>query len=155
VIRLSLLRAPTWPDPVADRGLHHFRYRLLPHAGDLRDGGVIDAGYDLNVALRCVPTSAHAGVAAPIGSLLSVDADHVVIEAVKAGDDDDALVVRMYEAWGRRGAVTIRAPWDIRRATVTDLLERDTAPVPTVGPRVTVDVVPFQIVTLKLEPVGS
>jgi alpha-mannosidase len=95
-------------------------------------------------------------VVAPIGSLLSVDADHVVIEAVKAGADAaDALVVRMYEAWGRRGAVTIRAPWDIRRATVTDLLERDTAPVPTVGPRVTVDVAPFQIVTLKLEPVGS
>jgi len=156
VIRLSLLRAPTWPDPVADRGLHHFRYRLLPHSGDLRDGGVIDAGYDLNVPLRCVATSPHAGVVPPFGSLLSVDADHVVIEAVKAGDDNPAaLVVRIYEAWGRRGAVTVRAPWDIRRATVTDLLERDTAPIPTAGPRVTLDVAPFQIVTLKLEPAGS
>ena len=65
VIRLSLLRAPTWPDPVADRGHHHFTYRLLPHAGDLRDAGVIDAGYDLNVPLRTVATPPHAGIGRP------------------------------------------------------------------------------------------
>ena len=156
VIRLSLLRAPTWPDPVADRGHHHFRYRLLPHAGDLREAGVIDAGYDLNVPLRSVATSPRAGVMPPLGSLLSVDVEHVVIEAVKVGDDDaDALVVRMYEAWGRRGPVTLRGPWALRRATVTDLLEREIAPIPTDGPAVTVDVTPFQIVTLKLEPARS
>ena len=33
VIRLSLAQAPTWPDPVADRGHHRFTYRLLPHCG--------------------------------------------------------------------------------------------------------------------------
>jgi hypothetical protein len=55
VIRLSLLRAPTWPDPVADRGHHRFTYRLLPHAGDLRAAGVVDAGYDLNVPCKPSP----------------------------------------------------------------------------------------------------
>ena len=56
--------------------------------------------------------------------MLSVDADHVVIEVVKRCDDQpEALVVRMYEAWGRRGPVTLQAPWAIGRATVTDLLE--------------------------------
>ena len=34
VLRLSLLRSPTWPDPDADRGHHHFSYELYPHAGD-------------------------------------------------------------------------------------------------------------------------
>ena len=32
VLRLSLLRSPTWPDPEADRGHHHFSYALYPHA---------------------------------------------------------------------------------------------------------------------------
>ncbi len=63
VIRLSLLRATTWPDPVADRGHHRFTYRLLPHRGDLRDAGVVDAGYDLNVPIRAVPTLPHPGSA--------------------------------------------------------------------------------------------
>src|SRR5690349_2572835 len=41
VMRLSLLRAPGWPDPEADRGVHRFAYALLPHVGDLRDAGVV------------------------------------------------------------------------------------------------------------------
>jgi alpha-mannosidase len=153
VIRLSLLRAPTWPDPVADRGHHRFTYRLFPHGGDLREAGVIDAGYDLNAPLRAVPTAPHPGTLATGGSMLSVDAAHVVVETVKRSDKDPgSLVVRLYEAWGRRGPVTVRAPWRVRRATVTDLLERELADVPSVGAEITMDMTPFQITTLKLEP---
>lgn len=84
--------------------------------------------------------------------MLSVDAPNVVVEVVKRSDDDtDALVVRMYEAWGRRGPVTLRVPWSIRRATLTDLLERETDGVATGGAQVTVDLGPFQIATVKLE----
>jgi alpha-mannosidase len=156
VIRLSLLRAPTWPDPVADRGTHRFRYRLLPHSGDLRAAGVIDAGYDLNVPLRTVATEPHDGSLGSGHSWLSVDAPNVVVEVVKRSDpDSDALVVRLYEAWGQRGRVTLHAPWDIRRATLTDLLERDVAETPSRGATVTVHMTPFQIATIKLEPIGS
>jgi len=31
LLRLTLLRSPTWPDPDADRGHHHFHYALYPH----------------------------------------------------------------------------------------------------------------------------
>ena len=152
VIRLSLLRAPTWPDPVADRGHHHFVYRLLPHSGDLRAGGVVDAGYDLNVPLRAVATSPHAGPMDRSVSMVSVDAANVVIEVVKRSDDDaGVLVVRLYEAWGQRGPVTVHAPWDVRRATRTDLLERSVDEVATEGTAITLDMTPFQIATLKLE----
>ncbi len=153
VIRLSLLRAPTWPDPLADRGHHRFTYRLLPHVGDLRHGGVIDAGYDLNVPIRTVPTSPHRGGSGTSRSLLSVDAPHVVIETVKRPDvGTDALVVRLYEAWGRRGPVTLRAPWELRRAALTDLLERELREVPCHDAEVALDISPFEIVTLLLEP---
>jgi alpha-mannosidase len=151
VIRLSLLRASTWPDPVADRGHHVFTYRLLPHAGDLRDAGVIDAGYDLNVPLRAVLSSPHPGALAPVGSMLSLDAPNVVIEAVKRAEEGDALVVRVYESWGRRGPATIRAPWDIRRAALTDLLERELGEVPPDGAQVELLLEPFEIKTVKLE----
>ena len=152
VIRLSLLRAPTWPDPVADRGHQHFTYRLLPHAGDLREAGVIDAGYDLNAPLRAVPATAHTGPLGRRSSLLSLDAPNVVIETVKRADDDpEALVVRLYEAWGRRGPVTVTAPFEVGRALVTDLLEREVALAPSAGPAVTVALTPFEVMTLRLE----
>src|SRR6266545_2164868 len=54
VMRLSLLRAPTHPDPNADRGKHRFTYALMPHPGDFRDAGVIAAAEDLNHPLRTV-----------------------------------------------------------------------------------------------------
>ena len=54
VMRLSLLRAPTHPDPTADRGGHQFTYALMPHPGDLREAGVIAAAEDLNAPLRIV-----------------------------------------------------------------------------------------------------
>jgi len=152
VIRLSLLRSTTWPDPVADRGHHHFTYRLLPHSGDLRAGGVVDAGYDLNVPLRAVATSPHRGTMGTSVSMLSVDTGNVVVEVVKRSDDDTgALVVRLYEAWGQRGPVTLHAPWDLRGATRTDLLERHVDEVATEGADLTLDMAPFQIATLKLE----
>jgi alpha-mannosidase len=161
VLRLSLLRSPTWPDPEADRGAHRFTYQLLPHAGDLRDAGVIDAGYDLNVPLRAVPATARAAGApaagadgmGPIGSFLSVDAPNAVVEAVKRADDGSgALVVRLYEAWGSRGPVTLTAPWQVARAGRTDLLEREEAPVSCRGQQVDFELAPFQILTLRLEP---
>ncbi len=41
VIRLSLLRAPTHPDPEADQGEHRFAYSLYPHASQGRDGRLV------------------------------------------------------------------------------------------------------------------
>ncbi|MCS7062154.1 MAG: glycoside hydrolase family 38 C-terminal domain-containing protein, partial [Anaerolineae bacterium] len=42
VMRLSLLRAPTSPDPLADIGQHSLTYALLPHAGPPQEAGVIE-----------------------------------------------------------------------------------------------------------------
>ena len=39
VMRLSLLRAPTHPDPTADQGRHQFTYALMPHRGGFREAG--------------------------------------------------------------------------------------------------------------------
>jgi alpha-mannosidase len=135
--------------------MHRFTYRLLPHAGDLRDAGVIDAGYDLNVGLRTVATTAHGGVLPAVRSLVAVDAPNVVVEVVKRPDDpaggDRTVVVRVYEAWGRRGPVTLTAPGPLGRASRTDLLERVEGDLPVEGATVRFEVTPFEIVTLALE----
>lgn len=40
---ISLLRAPTWPDPSADQGWHRQRLALMPFAGSWSDAGVSQA----------------------------------------------------------------------------------------------------------------
>jgi alpha-mannosidase len=151
-MRLSLLRAPGWPDPQADRGEHRFTYALLPHSGDLRDGGVVDAGYELNVPLRPVPTAPSGGQRARRESLLRVDQPGVVVDAVKKAEDTDDMVVRLYEAWGQRGPVRLTCAAPVAEARRADLLERpqeivdldDDGSIP-------LRLRPFEVVTLLLE----
>ncbi|HET9783297.1 MAG TPA: alpha-mannosidase [Candidatus Dormibacteraeota bacterium] len=144
VMRLSLLRGPTHPDPTADLGSHTFTYALMPHPGDWRPAGVIEAAELLNAPLRYVRTGLPAGTSR---SLVAVDTPQVVIEAIKRADDSDAVIVRLYEAWGRpcRAKVTTSLP--ARRITLCDLLERDIAET-----GLELDFTPFKIQTLKLAP---
>ncbi|NET54903.1 MAG: alpha-mannosidase [Symploca sp. SIO2E6] len=51
-LRLTLLRSPNWPDPQADRGIHHFTYALYPHSGSWQSAGVVRQGYELNLPLQ-------------------------------------------------------------------------------------------------------
>ena len=142
-MRLSLLRAPTHPDPTADQGEHSFTYALMPHPGDFRDAGVIEAAEDLSAPLRAVFTDLPDGEAE---SLIAVDTRQVIVEAIKRAEDSDAVIVRLYEAWGRpcRARVTTTLP--ARRITLCDLLEREREET-----SLELDFRPFQIVTLKLE----
>lgn len=52
VMRITLLRAPISPDPVADKGYHEFVYSLYPHQGDCKQGHVVQAGYNVNVLFK-------------------------------------------------------------------------------------------------------
>ncbi len=146
VMRLSLLRAPTMPDAEADQGRHAFTYALLPHAGQPQEAGVIEEGYRLNAPLLVRATAAEPAQA----SFFQVSAPNVVIEAVKKAEDSNALIVRLYESHGKRGAVRLSSPLPFTRAAQCNLLEEDDAPLAWVDGGVDVAVAPFKIVTLKL-----
>jgi alpha-mannosidase len=148
VMRLSLLRAPTHPDPTADRGWHEFTYALMPHPGDFRNAGVIAAAEDLNAPLRIAR-----GNPKPEGrhSLVEVDTPQVIIEAIKRAEDSDATVVRLYEAWGGRCNARLRTTLPASRAFLCDLLEREREEVAVRDGVIQLELTPFKLLTLKLE----
>ena len=147
VMRLSLLRAPTHPDPAADRGKHGFTYALMPHPGDFRDAGVIAAAEDLNNPLRVVRGGISAGERR---SLIEVDTQQVVVEAIKLAEDSDAVVIRLYEAWGGRCRARVRTSLPVSRAFLCDLLERNREEIEARDGQLELDLTPFKIMTLKL-----
>jgi alpha-mannosidase len=150
VLRLSLLRAPTAPDPTCDRGRHRFTYSLLPHAGDLREGGVVAAGYALNAPLEVRPTTAHTGARPASASFVSTAQPGFVVETVKRGDDGEGIVLRGYEAHGGRCRVRLRVGLPFTAAARADLLEAQRHPLDVDGDEVVFDVRPFELVTLRL-----
>ncbi|HEV7862399.1 MAG TPA: glycoside hydrolase family 38 C-terminal domain-containing protein, partial [Acidimicrobiia bacterium] len=151
-LRLSLLRAPTAPDPLCDRGRHRFTYALLPHDGDLR--AVIAAGYALGAPLDVrTPGREAAPTRPPEHSLVACDHDGFVVETVKTADDGRGLIVRGYEALGGRRQVRLRPGVACTGVVRTDLLERDGEPIPVEADGMIALVVrPFELVTLRLLP---
>ncbi len=92
-VRLSLLRAPLFPDPNADQGRHRFAVALRVGCDDRRRG---------RRGLPAQPAAAPGRAAArPVAPLLTVDNPAVVVEAVKLAEDGSGdVVVRLYEALG-------------------------------------------------------
>lgn len=120
VLRLSLLRGSTYPDPEADQGLHRFTYSLLPHEGDWRTGGVIPAAYDLNAPAPALALAAQPEGTLPAeASLFGVSAPNVVLETVKQAEDGNGFILRLFESWGMRTRAALRLPdgWTARPVT--------------------------------------
>jgi alpha-mannosidase len=149
VMRLSLLRGPTHPDPTADLGGHQFTYALMPHPGDFRRAGVIEAAEDLNSPLL----PAHGNLATGSSrSLIEIDTRQVIVEAIKSAEDSEAVIVRLYEAWGRSCKARLRTTLPASRAFLCDLLERDRKEVGVKEGVIELELTPFKILTLKLKP---
>jgi alpha-mannosidase len=147
-VRLSLLRAPRFPDPETDLGWHRHRYGLVVGA-DLLDA--TREGHWLNLPVRTMPGDT------AVEPLASVDNDGIVVSAVKLADDageDPAgdVVVRVYEALGARASGHLLLGFPAESVTVTDLLERplDDGALDLDDGRVTLTLRPFQILTLRV-----
>ena len=143
-IRLSLLRAPGFPDPEADQGTHHFAYALVPHQGDLRDAGVIADAEHFNLPLELVAGRGD-------GRVITVDRAGVSVEAVTWAERSDAVVVRLCEVWGSRGPVRVTLHRPYVSVARTDLLERPVAPVTDRDGTVELELRPFELVTLVFD----
>ncbi len=155
VMRISLLRGPTSPDPEADQGEHRFGYSLLPHAGSWSEK-TIAAAYALNDPLLVVKTGGLASKAESeslvSSSLVSVDRLNLVIETVKWAEDGDGVIVRLYEARRQRGRATLTTGFPLRNAWHTNLLEENKEALQVDGNSALLYVKPYEIVTLRLVP---
>ncbi|MFE2282924.1 alpha-mannosidase [Streptomyces sp. NPDC059443] len=155
-VRLSLLRAPRYPDPETDQGAHSLRFSLAPGAAI---GDAVREGHGLNLPERVLT-----GAAGPVAPLVSVDEDAVVVESVKLAEDRSGdVIVRLYESRGGRAHATLTAGFPLAAAVESDLLERPLesleplealeatavgAPSPDGTTALTLR--PFQIVTVRL-----
>ncbi|MBT2384127.1 glycoside hydrolase family 38 C-terminal domain-containing protein [Streptomyces sp. ISL-11] len=141
-VRLSLLRAPRFPDPRTDQGTHRFRYALVPGASV---GDAVREGYRINLPERSVAGSTG------VEPLVSVTGDAVVVSAVKLADDGSGdVVVRLYESLGGRARVRLAAGFDVAAVSVCDLLERAVGSAELSDGGVPLAFRPFEIVTLRL-----
>ena len=145
VVRVSLLRAPLFPDPVSDQGAQEFVVSLRVGA-DIADA--VDEGYRVNLPLREVPG------AGPVAPLIVVTNPAIVVEAVKLAEDRSGdVIVRLYESLGARARGDLSPGFGWAEVAETDLLERQTDASAITGrsdENISLSLRPFQLVTLRL-----
>ncbi|MFN8492285.1 MAG: glycoside hydrolase family 38 C-terminal domain-containing protein [Caldilineaceae bacterium] len=143
--------APGEPHPVyTDQCDHVFTYALYPHQGDHVAGRVIQAAYALNCPLQALPLAVQTGSLLRERAFLQVDAPNVIIEAVKKAEDDDAVILRLYEAEHQQTRTQLRFGFAVAAVAETNLLEEAARPLALEGDGVTLEFRPFEIKTLKV-----
>jgi alpha-mannosidase len=120
VLRLSLIKSATHPDPNADQGFHEFTYSLLPHAGDWVEGRTVDEAWALNNPL----TLNHGASSIAGQSLIKLDAAGIMVDAVKKAEDSERIIVRLHEFTGARGTACLTSDFPLESWQETDLMER-------------------------------
>jgi alpha-mannosidase len=157
VLRITLLRSPTWPDPDADQGEHHFHYAIYPHAGTWKDALTMRHGWEYDYPLQAVVTTAHPGSLPSEHSFASVEPNNIVLTAVKKAEDQNgaatnALIFRAYEWAGKETTAEFHVPPGATGATVTNLMEQpEGSPLTVDQDEVKVPVHPYEIVTVRVD----
>jgi len=129
---LTLLRSPRFPDPGADRGVHRFRYALLPHLGDWRRARVPEEAEALGDPLRAwkaapPPEGGGAGGETAVFSPFRIESlrgGFVEIAAFKPARSGRGKILRLVERHGRFQEIRIRWARPLEEVLPVDLLER-------------------------------
>jgi len=167
VMRISLLRGPASPDPEADLGEQRFTYSLYPHSGAWDERTIAEA-YSLNDPIIAV-TGTRTGTTppeteksasgdnatnsqAPVQPFIQTDKPNAVIETVKAAEDGNGIIVRLYESRRCRGTITLTAGFSLDAVWKTNLLEENGEALNPNGNKVSFQLNPFEIVTLRIVP---
>ncbi len=162
VMRLTLLRSPKWPDPMADMGKHVIDYAIFPHQGDWRSGGTMEKGYEFNYPLMAQIISSHKGKLPKTKSLVSVSADNVILHSIKLAepaksfsknsqlDEPNCWILRVFEFKGKESDVTISLPGEIRKAVFSNILEEEGEPIAFFDNKIEFKIPAYRVTTIKV-----
>lgn len=130
VMRLTLLRSPLWPDPMADRGKHQFSYALYPHKGDWKEANTVQRGYEFNYPLLAIFTDSHPGELPPSFSFFKASPSNIILVTIKKAEDRENLILRLYESEGKESEALVEFFHRPKKIYELDLMENRLHPVP-------------------------
>jgi alpha-mannosidase len=148
MLRLTALRGTQYPDPEADRGMHHFVYSLYPHPGDWRTGGTVRQGWELNVPL--IPMTGRGEGEPTSKRYLAIEGDGLVLSAFKEAADGDGAILRVYEANGGHTEAAIKLAVPPQRVVATNFIEEDEAEITVEDDGFRFEMGPFEIKTFRI-----
>lgn len=149
-IALALLRSSFDPDPYPENGVCRSEFCVSFLEKRTNNADLIRWFEEHNYTMDVVSGSRHSGTLAPEASYIKIEAESVHLAAVKVAEQNDEVVLRLYETEGVEQKVILCFENIVKRAVKTDLLERETGTANVFEHVVEVEMKAFEIATVKV-----
>ena len=122
VMAMTVLRSPVYAHhrpyelkqdieyPYMDQGIHEFKYALAPFVGEWIPSKSMKAADLLNVPLIPLQEFTHSGTLQQESSFITINADNIILTAMKQHEDSEDIIVRIHEADGKSTAASVSIP---------------------------------------------
>ena len=152
-IQLSILRSGNSSiEEVNDQGEHRLSYSIIPHKGNYIDANIVKEAYLFNNPLICKEIENSSEMLPDNVSLIRCDNNSIIIDTVKRAEDDDSIVIRLYESQNKKDKVKLHFGISIKEAYICDMLENELEEMCVEDDNsVSLDVLNFEIITLKVK----
>jgi len=150
VLKLTLIKSATYPNPKADKEKHEFVYSLYPHYGGFKEGNTVQAAYMLNQPLIAREIQAQNGCLPSEYSFINCDNNNIIIETVKKAEDNNDIIIRLYEAHDRRTYANLKFGFDFNKVFLCDMLENNITELEHSGCSLKLLIKNYEIITLKI-----
>lgn len=148
-MRITLMRAPILPDATADKGISTFRYGIYAHENRWDDASTVKEAFKENIPLKAVFVRKGTGEGSEY-SYIEISDDKVMIDAVKMAQDENGIIIRVYETSAHSGDVTVTLPCEIKKAAECNMMETDEKEIKAEGKSFSFAIKPFEVKTFRI-----
>lgn len=157
-IRLTLVRTSYEPDPDPDRGRHSFTYSIYPHKGGWKEAHTERKGYELNHKLFASYVESKQRTLPQTKSFIDVKSNNCVVTCFKKAEDNDDMILRIYESKGIESNVIIDFGIEVKKVEEVDLIEKskvekskENSVLSLNGPKLRFKISPYEIKTFRIK----
>lgn len=148
-LSITLIKSGIWPH-ISDQGNHRFVYSIYPHDGKYSKGGTVKRAYELNQPMFiCRPKRNDCHQLGNI-NLIKSTSSNIIIDTVKKAEDNNDIIVRMYESAGEVAGFNVEYGFSVSRVFITDILENNLKEVDVKDRQSELTAKPFEIITLRI-----
>ena len=144
VIELNAIRGTDYPAKNLDFGEHTFRYGIYAD-GEADLTKTVQEGWKFNVKPLFVGMEDSGIIGETAHSYLTLKSESVILDGIKKAEDSDDLILRTYEAAGRKAAAELKTELTDAQPVICDLREQDVEAAAEVVPYRPYDIVSYRL----------
>ena len=133
-------------------GDHSYRFSLTSHRPGWRNGRHFGVAANNPLSVVFNPAASTKPTLPEERGFFSIGAENAVLSTMKKCEDDDAVIVRLYEDSGKNGVVRARFTTPISRAQSTNIIEEEGIPATFKLDEIMFPLMHWSIQTFKLTP---